>query len=92
MGLNTSTGNLLNNNSPLGGGSGGDLLDELTGLVDNKLPNSKPSGDKDKNYGSSDFWVVKLKDKMKPAKTKATIEGFPNPTSSYTNVIIGFRF
>jgi hypothetical protein len=92
MGMNTSAGNLLNNNSPLGGGSGGDLLDGLSGLNDNKLPNSKPSGDKEKNYGSSDFWVVKLKDKMKPPKVKASIEAFPNPTEAYTNIIIGYDY
>jgi hypothetical protein len=92
MGLNTSTGNLLNNNSPLGGGSGGDLLDGLGGMNDNKSPNSQASGDKARNYGSSDFWVVKLKDKTKPAKAKASIEAFPNPTDAYTNVFVGFDF
>jgi hypothetical protein len=92
MGMNTSAGNLLNNNSPLGGGSGGDLLDGLGGMNDNKSPNSQASGDKARNYGSSDFWVVKLKDKMKPAKAKASIEAFPNPTTGYTNILIGFDF
>lgn len=92
MGMNTNAGNLLNNSSPLGTGGGGDLLDGLAGMNDNKLPNSKPSGDKDKNFGSSDFWVVKLKDKMKPPKVKTMIEAYPNPTSGYTNVIIGFDF
>ncbi len=92
MGMNTTAGNLLNNSSPLGAGGGDDLLDGLAKMNDNKLPNSKPSGDKDKNFGSSDFWVVKLKDKMKPAKVKAMIEAYPNPTSGYTNLIIGFDF
>jgi hypothetical protein len=50
-----------------------------------KLP---PSGDKITNYGSNDFWVVKLRDKNKPKKEKAPIEAFPNPTSQFTNVII----
>ncbi|NHM05700.1 T9SS type A sorting domain-containing protein [Flavobacterium sp. CYK-4] len=92
MGMSTSTGNLLNNNSPLGGGNGGDLLDGLTGMGDNRLPNSKPSGDKEKNYGSSDFWVVKLKDKDKKGTTQRLVEAFPNPTSGYTNIIIGYNY
>jgi hypothetical protein len=50
------------------------------------------SGDKKKSYGNNDFWVVKLKDKDKPKKEKATIETFPNPTSEFTNVIVGYDF
>jgi hypothetical protein len=41
---------------------------------------------------TSDFWVVKLKDLKKPEAVKATIEAFPNPASSFTNVIIGFEY
>ena len=41
---------------------------------------------------TSDFWVVKLKDLKKPDTVKSTIEAFPNPASSYTNVIIGFDY
>lgn len=92
MGLNTSPGNLLNNNSPLGTGEGDDILGGLMGQGADRLPNSRPSRDKDKNYGENDFWVVKLKDKTKPKKVKSAIEAFPNPTASFTNVIIGFEF
>lgn len=41
---------------------------------------------------TSDFWVVKLKDLKKPEAVKSTIEAFPNPAGSYTNVIIGFEY
>ena len=41
---------------------------------------------------TSDFWVVKLKDLKKPDEVKSTIEAFPNPASSFTNVIIGFEY
>lgn len=54
-----------------------------------KIPESK---DKRKNYGNSDFWVVKLKDNNKPEKIKLTIEAYPNPTQNFTNVIIGYDF
>lgn len=93
FGMNTSVSDgLFSNNNPFGSGSGGDLLSGLTGMGDNKSPNSNASGDKEKNYGSNDFWVVKLKDKMKATKEKPPIEAFPNPTPSFTNVIIGFDF
>ncbi|NHM06557.1 T9SS type A sorting domain-containing protein [Flavobacterium sp. CYK-4] len=92
MGMSTSAGNLLNNNSPIGSGNGNDFLSGLAGMNDDKLPNSQPSGDKMRNYGFSDFWIVKLKDKLKSSKIKANIEAFPNPTKAFTNVIIGFEF
>jgi len=41
---------------------------------------------------TSDFWVVKLKDLKKPEVVKATVELYPNPATSYTNVIIGFDY
>lgn len=50
-----------------------------------KLPSS---GDKLTNYGSNDFWVVKLRDTNKPKTEKAPIEAFPNPTSQFTNVVV----
>jgi hypothetical protein len=50
------------------------------------------SRDRNSNIGSNDFWVVKLKDKTKPAKVKASIEAFPNPTPAFTNVIVGYDF
>lgn len=54
--------------------------------------NSGSSKDKNSNIGSNDFWVVKLKDKAKIEKAKASIEAIPNPVSTYTNVIIGYDF
>ncbi|MET3034370.1 T9SS type A sorting domain-containing protein, partial [Flavobacterium johnsoniae] len=42
--------------------------------------------------GGNDFWVVKLKDKAKVEKVKASIEAIPNPAVTYTNVIIGYDF
>ena len=54
-----------------------------------KLPSS---GDKKSNYGSNDFWVVKVKDENKKEKIKLTIEAAPNPTLAYTNIIIGYDF
>ncbi len=54
-----------------------------------KLPASR---DKNTNYGSTDFWVVKLRDKDKPKEVAPTIEAFPNPTTEFTNVIVGYEF
>jgi hypothetical protein len=52
----------------------------------------KPSGDKNSGIGSNDFWVVKLKDKIKPKEKKKTVEAIPNPATDYTNVIVGYDF
>ncbi len=54
--------------------------------------NAKPSGDKKTQQGSNDFWVVKLKDKDKPKDVKLAIEAYPNPTTQFTNVIVGYDF
>ena len=54
--------------------------------------NSKISGDRNTAIGSNDFWVVKLKDDKKPDKVKPKIEALPNPTTEYTNVIIGYEY
>jgi hypothetical protein len=54
--------------------------------------NSNSSKDKNSNIGSNDFWVVKLKDKTKVEKVKASVEAIPNPVRDYTNVIIGYDF
>ncbi|WP_339838742.1 T9SS type A sorting domain-containing protein [uncultured Flavobacterium sp.] len=45
-----------------------------------------------KKKGSSDFLVIKLKDKDKPPTEKINIEAFPNPAQSYTNVIINYEY
>lgn len=68
--------------NPTSGGNG-------TASSNAKQPASR---DKKTNFGSNDFWVVKLKDKNKPEEVKATIEASPNPTTEYTNVIIGYDF
>lgn len=79
-------------------GSGGeDILRKLIetrdgGYLMAGTSNSNSSKDKNSNIGSNDFWVVKLKDKIKIEKIKASIEAIPNPARSYTNVIIGHDF
>jgi hypothetical protein len=50
------------------------------------------SKDKETANGSSDFWIVKLRDKDKPLIDKISIEAFPNPTQTYTNVIINYEY
>lgn len=54
--------------------------------------NGKASRDKQSTKGSADFWVVKLKDKSKPEKERLPLEAFPNPTVTFTNVIIGYDY
>lgn len=46
----------------------------------------------EKSNGGADFWIVKLKDAMKLTEDKAVIEAVPNPTSAFTNVIVGYDF
>jgi len=79
------------------GSAGEDILRKLIetrdgGYLMAGTSNSGASKDKNSNIGSSDFWVVKLKDKTKIEKVKASIEVIPNPVSTYTNVIIGYDF
>ena len=79
------------------GSSGEDILRKLIetrdgGYLMAGTSNSNSSKDKNSNIGSNDFWVVKLKDKTKVEKVKASIEAIPNPAQSYTNVIIGHDF
>lgn len=69
--------------------SGGNGLLGNEGSTPKKLPASR---DKNTNFGSNDFWVVKLRDKDKPKEVVATIEAFPNPTTEYTNIIVGYDF
>lgn len=52
----------------------------------------KISNDKNSGIGSTDFWVVKLKDKQKPKESKKPVEAIPNPAIDYTNVIVGYEF
>lgn len=86
LGNNPSTNGVGLN--PSSGGNG------LAGLGGNsnsgkKLPASR---DKKNNFGGNDFWVVKLRDKDKVKEEKEIIEAFPNPTSEYTNVIVGYDY
>ena len=79
------------------GSNGEDILRKLVetrdgGYLMAGTSNSNSSKDKNSNIGGNDFWVVKLKDKTKVEKVKASIEAIPNPVATYTNVIIGYDF
>lgn len=87
VGLNGPAGDLLN---PTKGGSGAGNSASFEKF--GPKPGAKISRDKKVNYGGKDYWVVKLKDKEQPLKEKVTIEAYPNPVVTYTNVIIGFDF
>lgn len=87
IGLNGPVGDLLNPTNTEAGKDGEKDLDKLGPKVGSKI-----SGNKKVNYGGTDFWVVKLKNKESQLDKKVSIEAYPNSTSSYTNVIIGFDF
>lgn len=79
------------------GSKGEDILKKLIETRDGGYllagtSNSKSSKDKNSTIGGNDFWVVKLKDKQKLEEVKVNIEAFPNPTSTFTNIIIGYDF
>jgi hypothetical protein len=81
------------------GSTGDDILRKLVETRDGGYllagtSNGKISGDKNSGKGSSDFWVVKLKDKDKQdhGEEKSRIEAIPNPTREFSNVIVGFEF
>lgn len=52
----------------------------------------KISRDRNNKMGKNDFWIVKLNDKEKKKVEKVLIEAFPNPTSHFTNIVIGYDF
>ena len=54
--------------------------------------NGQVSRDKNSAKGGNDFWVVKLKDKDKKEKERISLEAIPNPTDSFTNVIVNFEY
>lgn len=54
--------------------------------------NGSVSRDKNSAKGGNDFWVVKLKDKDKKEKERISLEAIPNPTDSFTNVIVNFEY
>jgi hypothetical protein len=92
LGVNKPT-NVLGNGPTLGGGTSGDALGSLMDGLSNDKGSLGASGDKKTNYGNKDFWVVKLKDKMKSSYEKVkSLEAMPNPTSGYTNVIINYEY
>ncbi len=72
----------------------GGVGNALDGLAKSRGNNQgKPStGDQNKTFGRNDFWIVKLKDQNKPKTEKVTIEAFPNPALTFTNVIVGYDF
>ncbi|MCP2025425.1 hypothetical protein L1276_000565 [Flavobacterium sp. HSC-32F16] len=79
------------------GSSGEDILRKVIetrdgGYLMAGTSNSGSSKDKKSTIGGNDFWVVKLKDKAKVEKVKASIEAVPNPAVTYTNVIVGYDF
>ena len=75
-------------------GEGGSAGNALGGLLPGEAQQAvgPPSGDKSKSFGNNDFWVVKIRDRSKPIKVKASIEALPNPARDYTNVIIGYDY
>jgi len=92
VGLNTPIANLLNPSA--NGGNNTSLADSFGKAMEAKgpKPGAKFSREKKMNFGSKDYWVVKIKDKEKKIVEKVKIEAIPNPTSAFTNVIIGFDF
>ncbi len=76
-----------------GNGSGSDTIGNLMDGMSKKQATLPPSRDKKTNYGYGDFWVVKLRDKMKTSADKPKgLEAMPNPTSGYTNVIVNYDY
>jgi hypothetical protein len=86
--------NPLGSGPKLGSGTGsGDALSNLMDDISNRQTTLPASGEKSVNYGNRDFWIVKLKDKMKPISERTkSLEASPNPTSSYTNVIVNYDY
>ena len=99
LGKELPSGVKIGINSPVGGismpslGSGNTANSSGSSAAstanEKKLPASR---DKLTNYGNTDFWVVKLKDKNKPVVIKANVEAIPNPAVTFTNIIIGYEF
>lgn len=56
--------------------------------------NGEKSKAKESHKGGNDFWIVKLakEDKEKEEPIRISIEAFPNPTTSFTNVVMGFAY
>lgn len=60
----------------------------LAGISDS----DRPSKQRNNRIGGTDFWVVKLADEDKDKTEKLSIEAFPNPAESFTNVIVGYDY
>ncbi len=90
FGLNKPSGLPIGNSPSLGnGGSGTDPMRDLMDGISKQQATLPASGDKKTNFGSGDFWVVKLRDKNKGIYQKVkNLEASPNPTSGFTNVIV----
>lgn len=71
---------------------GGYLMAGTSRTIQNSSGGNKATGDKSSGKGSTDFWVVKLKDKDKPKEPKKLVEAIPNPATDFTNVIVGYDF
>ncbi len=56
--------------------------------------NGKVSRDRNSGQGRRDFWVVKLRDKDKEDEKERYVglEAFPNPTETFTNIIVNHDF
>ena len=51
------------------------------------------SQDRNSGFGQFDFWVVKLRDKEKKDRMREEgLTAWPNPTESYTNIIVNYDF
>ncbi|MES2573769.1 MAG: T9SS type A sorting domain-containing protein [Bacteroidota bacterium] len=87
FGINSPAGALNLPSVGSGGQSGGSK--SAREQNEKKLPASR---DKQNNLGSNDFWVVKLKDKIKPEVIRVSVEAIPNPAVAFTNIIIGYEF
>lgn len=85
-------------NSPLGktpslGEGSNNIIGGAMENFSNSQATTPGSGDMQRNYGNSDFWIVKLRDKMKTQEEKnKSLEAMPNPTSEYTNVIVAYDY
>lgn len=81
------------------GSAGEDNLKKLVetrdgGYILAGTTNGKVSRDRNSGQGRRDFWVVKLGDKDKEDEKDRYVglEAFPNPTASFTNVIVNHDF
>lgn len=79
------------------GSNGDEVLSELTETRDGGYllcgtTQGSASGDKNNAIGRKDFWVVKLKDRLKLEKPRLTIEALPNPAQTFSNIIVNFNY